>query len=514
MTKPLKVLIVEDNEHDAILLLRELRRGGYELDTERVDTPEAMHAALERRPWDVVLSDYAMPRFSAPAALALVKERGIDVPFIIVSGTVGEETAVAAMRAGAHDFMPKGAFARLLPAIERELREAAGRAEHKAMREQLLISERMASVGMLAASVAHEINNPLAVLAANVELVAQGLTLLAEEGGVDARGRLSEARDQLRDAQEAAERVRQIVRDLKIFSRSADEEQHGPMDVERVLESSIRMASNEIRHRARLVKDFRGVPPADANEARLGQVFLNLIVNAAQAIPEGRQADNEIRISMRPGEDGRIVVEISDTGSGIPPHVLPHIFDPFFSTKPAGVGTGLGLAICRRIIAGFNGDIAVESAPGHGTTFRVVLLAARGAAPQTVAAAPAVAAARRGRVLVVDDEPMLCSVINRILAGAHEVVITTSAAQALARIESGERFDVILSDLMMPDMTGMDLHAALLHAVPEQAGRMIFMTGGAFSPEAAAFLDRAPNPSIEKPFRSAGLRQIVQSRIA
>src|SRR5579864_2118656 len=155
MPKPLKALIVEDNERDAAMLMRELNRGGYELDTERVDTPEGLNAALDRQPWDIVFSDYSMPRFSAPAALSLVRERGFDMPFIIVSGTVGEETAVEAMRAGANDFMPKGALARLLPAIDRELREARARGERKKMREQLLISERMASVGMLSASVAH-----------------------------------------------------------------------------------------------------------------------------------------------------------------------------------------------------------------------------------------------------------------------------------------------------------------------------------------------------------------------
>src|SRR5215470_6858367 len=219
MAKPLKVLVVDDSERDTGMLLRELRRGGYELETTRVDTADAMRAELENQAWDLVLSDYSMPSFSAPAALAVLKDKGLDLPFIIISGTVGEETAVAAMRAGAHDFMPKNSLARLLPAIERELRDAATRAERKKMHEQLLMSERMASVGLLAASVAHEINNPLTVLAANLEFVAHNLIALAsevpvEESRADGRdeltARLADAKEPLHDAQEAVERVRQI----------------------------------------------------------------------------------------------------------------------------------------------------------------------------------------------------------------------------------------------------------------------------------------------------------------
>jgi signal transduction histidine kinase len=523
MTGPLKVLIVEDNERDAALLLHELRRGGYEPEAARVDTPEAMQAALENRLWDVILSDYSMPRFSALAALAVLKEKALDLPFIIVSGTVGEDTAVAAMRAGAHDFMPKDALARLLPAIDRELRDVAVRAERKKMQEQLLMSERMASVGLLAASVAHEINNPLTVLAANLEFIANNLIALANEAsatemqpgaGSDFPARLItrllEAREPLRDAQEASERVRQIVRDLKIFSRSEDADHRGPVDLHGVLESSIRMASNEIRHRARLVRDYRQVPSVEGNEARLGQVFLNLIVNAAQAIPEGRAAANEIRIATRLAAADRVLIEISDTGTGIAAEALPHIFDAFFTTKPAGVGSGLGLAICHRIVVAQGGEISVESQPGRGTLFRVALPCARSAAA-AVGAVEAATAARRARILVVDDEPMLCTVIRRILGHEHEVTAVMSAEQALALINGGECFDIILSDLMMPEMTGMDLHAELMRSAPALASKMIFMTGGAFSHEAAAFLNTIPNPPIEKPFKAAALRQAIHT---
>lgn len=199
---------------------------------------------------NVIISDYSLPHFSALVALALVKERKLDLPFIVVSGTVSEDTAVEAMRAGAQDFMAKGKFARLIPAIDRELRDAGLRAERVKLQEQLLISDRMASVGTLAAGVAHEINNPLAALMANLEFAAQEVSSLETEmSGHAGNGlqpvlpaalvtaHLTEIAEPLRDARESAERMRQIVRDLKVFSRS-DEEKKGPVDIRRVLESS------------------------------------------------------------------------------------------------------------------------------------------------------------------------------------------------------------------------------------------------------------------------------------
>jgi CheY-like chemotaxis protein/two-component sensor histidine kinase len=325
--------------------------------------------------------------------------------------------------------------------------------------------------------------------------------------------RLSEVEGPLKDAREAADRVRMIVRDLKIFSRSGDEEQRGAVDVKRVLESSVRMAWNEIRHRARLVKDYGDIPAALGNESRLGQVFLNLIVNAAQAIPEGRTEDNEIRLTtVRRGD--RIVIEIRDSGAGIAPDVLPRIFDPFFTTKPAGVGTGLGLAICHRIVSDLGGAIAVESHEGQGTVFRVTLPVAlpfdHDPADDAESAAPG-RAPRRGTILVIDDEPMINKVIRRMLSADHDVVSFASVREALAAVHAGRSFDVILCDLMMPEMTGMDLHADLMRTAPDTAGRIVFMTGGAFTPRAREYLDRVSNARIEKPFDAKNLRLLINN---
>jgi two-component system cell cycle sensor histidine kinase/response regulator CckA len=389
--------------------------------------------------------------------------------------------------------------------------------ERRKMQSQLMVSDRMASVGTLAAGVAHEINNPLAAVIANLDYVSESLGRIVggdpasrSEGMSDA-WILEEIKSPLDDAREAAQRVRFIVRDLKIFSRSPSDEPRSTVDVKAIMESSLRMAWNEIRHRAQLVKNYGAVPGVNANEARLGQVFLNLVVNAAQAMQEGRAEQNEIRVTTRlDGE--RVVIEVSDTGAGIPPEIIGRIFDAFFTTKAVGVGTGLGLAICHRIVTDMGGELTVESEVGKGTMFRVALPVATHTTEYEAVAPvePVPDAGRRGRILVVDDEEMVIRSVKRILSKEHDVMAMVSATEALALCARGERFDLILCDLMMPDMTGMDFHRELSLVAPDQANRMIFVTGGAFTAKARHFLSETPKEHLEKPFDSANLRAIVQ----
>jgi PAS domain S-box-containing protein len=379
-------------------------------------------------------------------------------------------------------------------------------AERRQSQARLLLTDRMVSIGTLAAGVAHEINNPLAFVLTNLNYALEALA--GGEGGSS----LSEVREALLEARQGADRVRDIVRDLRTFTRSDDGERC-PVDVERVLESSIKMAWNEIRHRAELVRSFAQVPQVVAEEARLGQVFLNFILNAVQAIPEGDVKGNAVTVATGVGDDGRVVIEVRDTGTGIPESVRPHLFEPFFTTKPVGVGTGLGLYICHSIVASLGGSIEVESAPGKGSCFRVRLPAAPRNARGATGLARGGGGARRGRVLVVDDEPMIGATLARILS-AHEVTSLHSAREALTRIEAGERFDLVLCDLMMPEMSGMDLHAALAKAAPEMASRMVFLTGGIFTAAARAFVERTSVPVLEKPFDPASLREMVAKRVS
>jgi PAS domain S-box-containing protein len=386
----------------------------------------------------------------------------------------------------------------------------------KALETQLLVSDRMASVGTLAAGVAHEINNPLAAVMANLDYIADSLSRMTTgdvasmtSGMRDAWIR-EEIKTPLDDAVEAAQRVRFIVRDLKIFSRSPNDAERGPVNVETIMESSLRMAWNEIRHRANLVKRYGRVPEVEGNEARLGQVFLNLVVNAAQSLPPGQAEHNEIRVATRV-EGERVIIEVSDTGAGIPPQIIGRIFDAFFTTKAVGVGTGLGLAICQRIVTDMGGTLTVESELGKGTTFRVSVPIAHRKEPEVIATrVPLPVVGRRGRILVVDDEELVLRSVRRILSQDHDVLAMVSAEEALAVCASGEKFDLILCDLMMPDMTGMDFHRELSLVSPEQADKMIFITGGAFTEKARAFLSETPKEHLEKPFYSANLRAIVQ----
>ena len=515
----LRLLLVEDTDDDAELVIMELRRAGYLPDVHRVDSGPEFVAALDTGGWDAIVSDHSLPGYGGLAALADLRRSGLDIPFILVSGTIGEAVAVEAMRAGAQDYVLKQDLTRLPVAIARELREKAIRDNQAEMREQLMISERMASAGMLAAGVAHEINNPLAVAVSNVDFVADSVRGLTDElrqlagesevlGAWDGWKRLSELSEALRDTGEGLQRIRDIVVDVKLFSRPLDDKS-GTFDVRKVCDSSARMAWNEIRHRAQLVKDYGQAPPIEANESRVGQVVLNLIVNAAQAMPEGHATNNEIRIRTGANDAGWAVIEVCDTGSGIPPQNLEKIFEPFFTTKPVGIGTGLGLAVCRRIVLELGGTIEVESQVGKGSTFRVAFPPALKEKREERPSQLEPAVAKRARVLLVDDEAAMGAAVHRALSRHHDVVFVMHGADALERIAKRERFDVVFSDFMMPDISGMEMHQRIQVMDPELAKRLVFLTGGAFTAEGRVYLDGIPNRVVAKPFRSSDLLSVI-----
>lgn len=382
--------------------------------------------------------------------------------------------------------------------------------ERKRMEQRLMLADRMVSVGTLAAGIAHEINNPLAYVIANLSFIQEEVE---ELGPALSAAKAKGLRELIAQAEDGAERVRVIIRDLKSFSR-VDSTDDGPVEIQRVLDSAINMAWNEIRHRAQLQKRCADVPPVRGNEARMGQVFLNLLVNAAQAIPVGHAADNQITLTVQQRGE-QVMVEIADTGAGIPADILPRIFDPFFTTKPVGVGTGLGLSICHNIVAACGGEISVESSEGKGSTFRVALPIAqsRSLRPRTAPSLPVQPQGRRLRILLVDDEPSVVRALQRALR-EHDLVVAFSGAEAVEVLDSGQQFDLIFCDLMMAQLSGMEVFDIVKRRFPDLVERFIFMTGGAFTQQAKDFLSGVSNPVVEKPFDIRALRLLVSRRVA
>ncbi|OFX20583.1 MAG: hypothetical protein A2V77_21755 [Anaeromyxobacter sp. RBG_16_69_14] len=386
-------------------------------------------------------------------------------------------------------------------------------AELRRTQEQLVVADRRVSVGRLAAGVAHEVNNPLAYVRANLEFIASSLTPLVQPraAGDEPGGRedsLERVKQALAEACQGADRIRQIVHGLKSFSRD-DDGRRERLHVTTPLEAAIAMAAGEIRQRARLVRLFGETPPVDASEVRLAQVFLNLLINAADALPEGASDRHTVTASTRTGTDGSAVVEVQDTGSGIAPENREKLFQAFFTTKPAGVGTGLGLSISQGIVRALGGRIEVESEVGRGSTFRVILPPApETAVPAEKPAAPPARGCGTTSLLVVDDEALVGKAFERALGSEFRVVTATSASSALARLAT-DRFQHVLCDLAMPDMSGPMFHAELKRRWPAIADRVIFMTGGAFTPAIQSFAATWTGALLQKPVDMDHLRRLI-----
>ncbi|PKN25381.1 MAG: hypothetical protein CVU65_08940 [Deltaproteobacteria bacterium HGW-Deltaproteobacteria-22] len=384
--------------------------------------------------------------------------------------------------------------------------------ERRDLQASLAQSDRLASMGMLAAGVAHEINNPLAYLLVNAESLVEDLpTLLPELTGAGAQ----DFSNRLQEIISGAHRIQRIARDLNTFSRQ-DGLELVPVRLQDSIEHALNMVSNELKYRARVIRDFQPVPRVMATEGKLAQVFLNLLINSAQAINVGKGTGKEHEIRVRVWtENDQVCAEVSDTGSGIPEDVQPRIFEPFFTTKGIGFGTGLGLSICRNIVSGFSGEIGFSSCAGQCTRFWIRLPAMHGE-PLSVPTPPRLHSVEphvRGRVLVIDDEPGIRSAITRILVRRHEITAVGSAEEAMALIMGGHGFDIIICDLMMSKMTGVEFHAWLVDQDPDLARRVIFITGGVFTQGTAEYLSLVGNLRIEKPFNTEEFRKIVDEHV-
>ncbi len=363
--------------------------------------------------------------------------------------------------------------------------------QHK-MRSQALLNDKLTTIGTLAAGVAHEINNPIAWILSNLNFLKTKGTELQRD----------EFNDLVTESIEGAERIHQIVRNLKGFAR-VDDDQVGEIDIHQVINAAFDMAFPTLKYRARIIKNFdANIPKLQLNSGKLHQIFLNFILNAAQAIPEGNIEKNSINVTTSISGDW-LKIDIIDTGSGIPPDVLPRIFDPFFTTKPVGIGSGLGLAICNDIVHGFGGKITVDTIVNQGTTFSIYLpinkQPARVSDKSDVSKTQLVIAAKN--LLIIDDEPIFLKSLERMLLGHHKVTTAVGGQAALDCIGSNpEKFDVIISDLSMPDVNGADVYHYVAQKYPGREKYIVFVTGDAYLPSFKKFIANVNNICLEKPF--------------
>jgi PAS domain S-box-containing protein len=378
-------------------------------------------------------------------------------------------------------------------------------------------NDRVMALGTLAASVAHEINNPLTYLlgfgdSIDAELGALGDMLNRLDGAAlpAARAALARIKEQVTAVRSGTARIAEITRDLRTFSRP-EEGSLSPVDLRAVVASVLKLIGKEIDARARLVVDLQDAPSrVIGNEGRLVQVVLNLVMNAMQALPPGPVVANEIAVRTR--RDGaHAIIEVADSGPGVPVADRERIFEPFFSTKEIGKGTGLGLFVCRNIVRGFSGEVEVGDRPGGGALFRVTLPAApagaaapapgRAPAARPAPPAPPVPSRPGAHVIVIEDDPMVSRALAvQLRAAGYEVTVIGDGQAGMAAMRAHRQVDLVFCDLMMTGMTGMDVAEVLEREAPELARKVVFMTGGAFSPRAREFVARHADDVVEKPF--------------
>jgi two-component system cell cycle sensor histidine kinase/response regulator CckA len=479
MSETWRVLMIEDSPSDAKLILAELRRSGHAIECQRVEDEAALRTCLGEGKWDVVLSDWSLPVFSAPLALALMKELEADIPFIIVSGTVGEEMAVEAMRAGASDYVLKDRIARLAPAIERELRERrAKRSAAQALQrseEQLRQAQKMEAVGRLAAGVAHDFNNLLSVILGYAELLVAKL-------------QQDDIRRDIQEIESAATRAAELTRQLLLFSR---QQVLAPavIDLNLLLSSLermlIRVLGEDVEFSLALGEALGRVR---GDRASLEQAVMNLVVNARDAMPNGGRLTIETseqlldeeyargHLGVRPGPYVSLVV--TDTGIGMDAETQARMFEPFFTTKDKNTGTGLGLSMVLGIVQQSGGSIWVYSELGVGTSFKIFLpCVTEEATVERQAQAVRHSLTGTETILLVEDEAQVRTVASRILRTyGYQVIEASTASEAVLVCNSHPTaIDLLVTDVVMPKISGPELALQLSRIRPEML--VLYMSG-------------------------------------
>ena len=516
MKTPLRLLLLEDDPVDADLVAATLSEAGLEFTARRVDTRSDFIAAIETGAFDLILADYSIPGFDGMTALSLARQQAPDIPFLFVSATIGEELAIDAMHHGATDYVLKQRLGRLVPSVQRALRERDERRERQRAEEALAQSERqfrqaqkMEAVGRLAGGIAHDFNNLLTVIMGYSHVLATEL------------GREHPLYTKIEETQKAGERAAMLVRQLLAFSRKQPlEPKH--LSLNNVVANLEGMLQRLIGADIRLVITLDpGNSQVRADQAQLEQVLMNLILNARDAMPNGgtltiETAQVELAKSplyhVDPLPPGPYVkLSVADTGSGMDRETQAHIFEPFFTTKEEGKGSGLGLSTVYGIVTQSGGAIDVTSRESHGTRFDIFF--PRVSADAHLASSPKVSAQPVGgneTILLVEDDASVRILLRDALRKLGYRVIEAKQGLEACLLASQEldRLDLLLTDMVMPGMGGRELAQHLMTIKPEL--RMLFMSGFTDDVGILAGHERGTSGFLQKPFTPELLARTVR----
>lgn len=445
--------------------------------------------------------------FEHPLSRALREQRSVELSDVALKNlATGNERLIADSAAPVVDQQePLGAVM-----VFRDV------TEQRVAQKQLELSDRLVSLGTMAAGISHEINNPLAIIVANADFLAKSLESIANESEQGTNLALLRQIDAIREAQResknAAERIKQVIADLNAFARPA-RRKLGRADVARAVAWALRVTAADLASRVTIDTHIDSVPDVLIDESRLGQIFVRLIENNRHAFKDRDATNNKMSIRVRSVSSARVSIEISDNGVGISKEVLARIFEPFYSTRTVRENRGLGLSVCHGLVAAAGGEMIAESDVGIGSVFRLLVPAAPKQSDRDISANLSPVAEIVGRVLVIDDDPFLLKAVGRVLA-QHDVVCVSSGLAALEVLRSGKQFDVILSDLTMPEMNGIELYEEMLRSYPDLVPRMVFLTGGAVDDASRDFLASVASDRMDKPFGVNELKRIVADRIS
>jgi len=503
-------LFIEDSEDDAALQVRLLRQAGYDVAYTRVQSADELKTALER-PWHIIISDYSMPHFSGTEALKVVREKGVDIPFIFVSGTIGEEAAVAALKVGAQDYLMKLNLGRLIPAVQRELRESDERRQRKRLEEQVHQLQRFEAIGRLAGGVAHDFNNVIGAIMGWAEIGAKA----AYPGG-DLQDKFLKIRSQ-------ADRASGLTRQLLAFARRQTL-QPCNTNLNELAKETLSLLRNVIGERIEIQLQLaQDLSVIWADPGQIEQVLMNLSLNARDAMPDGGRLLVETQ-NVWVGEDYQrahpyalpgnyVLLRVLDTGVGMDTETLTHIFEPFFTTKEIGRGTGLGLATVYGIVKQHKGFVDVDSTPGQGTAFRVYLPLGNGSAE--ISEKPAFFTMRGGSecILIAEDNDDLRDAAQEILQSLGYRVIAAKDGEEAVRIfeQQPEAIDLVFLDVVMPKLNGTD---AYLRMVTRKPGLpVLFTTGYASEVSLVPMTTREKAKVLQKPYGSQYLAQKLREKL-